>query len=687
MIEIRSLVTCLISLVVFNASTAQRLQHEWSKSFGGVFSEFGKSMIVGDSGNLYLSGMYGGTVDFDPGTSSFSMTSLGFVDDCYVQKLDSNGNFVWAKSFGGLDDDKVYGIEQDQNGNIYVTGFFKGTADFDPGSGVANMSSNGDFDVYISKLDRNGNFIWARSFGNSFFDRAIDLAIDQHNNVYVVGEFRGTVDFDPGSSLMNRTSNGGYDIYVVKFDELGTFQWVKTIGGAMGDAPRSIEYDLGGSLLISGNFEDSVDFDPGIATHILHSKGASDIFLLKLDTAGNFDWATSRGGSGVDGANTVFSDPSSNIYLIGYFSDSVNFNPGGLGDVHHSQGGIDVFVQKLNSNGLVEWTGSFGGTSIDFGVDISVDLNKNALIVGEYRSTVDFDPGSGSFPLTSKGNDDVFVLKLDSSGSFVDAASFGSNSVEGGHAIANDPSGNVYVHGIFNNTVDFNPGSNQNNLSSNGSDDVFILKLKDCQVYSSIDSISACGPYTWIDGNTYDADNDTSIYMTTTSNGCDSIVSLKLSIIEIDTALTISNDSLYSNELDADRYEWRPCPNDTGVLGQERWFVPNANNGFKVIVYKKGCADTSRCHRVLGVGMEETASIENLIYPNPTTGSITLNLREGFNGLVKVYDALGVEVFSQPIPESRFVRIDLPAHLDDGVYILALMGEKEVLERRIILHR
>jgi hypothetical protein len=153
-------------------------------------------------GDVYTTGIFQDTIDFNPGTGVANLSAVG-EEDVFILKLDANGNFLWAKSFGGIEMDQGYSIAIDAEGNVYTTGYFIDTVDFDPGTGVTNLSAVGGKDIFILKLDPNGNFVWAKSFGGI---EGIGIAIDGMGNVITTGYFSDTVDFDPGTGVMNLTS-------------------------------------------------------------------------------------------------------------------------------------------------------------------------------------------------------------------------------------------------------------------------------------------------------------------------------------------------------------------------------------------------------------------------------------------------------------------------------------------------
>jgi hypothetical protein len=141
--------------------------------------------------------------------------------DAFLTKFDSSGSFVWARKWGGSGDDIAAGVAIDFFGDVYVIGHYSDTVDFDPGSATDDHTSNGLFDVFVTKLDSSGAFKWARTWGGSGWDRGLGIAVDKSGNIFASGSFMGTVDFDPGFGVDNRTSSGGTDIFLVKLQPNG----------------------------------------------------------------------------------------------------------------------------------------------------------------------------------------------------------------------------------------------------------------------------------------------------------------------------------------------------------------------------------------------------------------------------------------------------------------------------------
>jgi hypothetical protein len=497
---LNSTLVILFPIAFATALYGQSPDWQWVKSMGGIGDEGGSSIAIdrAGSGNVYTTGGFNGTVDFNPGAPVFNLTSAGGID-IFISKSDSSGNFVWAKAIGGTGWDQgiCTTIDPSGSGYVYTTGNFQGIVDFDPGAGIFNLTSIGPNDFFISKLDSSGNFIWAKQMGgtDAASSSSIAIAPSGSSDVYTTGSFYGTIDFDPGPGVFNLTSTGNSDIFISKLDSSGNFLWAKGMEGT-----GAISYDRGvsiavdpagsGSLYTTGQFQETIDFDPGVGVFNLTSSGHSyDIYICKLDSSGNFLWAKQMGGTDSDWGQSVAIDPEGNsVYTIGTFEGTVDFDPGaGIFNLT-SVGFLDTFISKLDSSGNFTWVKVIGGVSYEYGESITIDPAGSGDIytTGTFQDTVDFDPGTGVFILTTGGigDPDIYISKLDSSGNFVWAKSAGEYyHYEYSSSIALDASGNTYITGSFDGTSIAFGNITLMNADSNGTySDIFIAKLNTATV-------------------------------------------------------------------------------------------------------------------------------------------------------------------------------------------------------------
>ncbi len=467
--------TILLSIIILSNSYAQNF--EWAKRMGGLPYNMGFSIATDNLGNIYTTGYFFGTADFDPGSGVYNLTSVG-SRDTFIQKLDANGNFIWAKRMGGIYYDCGLSITIDDIGNVYTTGhFFDSGVDFDPGSGIYNLTSAGGFDIFIQKLNADGSFIWARRMGGIYDDEAYSITVDGSGNIYTTGMFSGAVDFDPGSGVYNLTSAGYDDIFIQKLDVNGNFIWAKRMGGAYYDKGKAIVIDSLGNIYSTGSFGSTVDFNPGSGIYNLTSAGMGDVFIQKLDSNGSFIWVKRMGGYAIDNGYSIAIDGLGNVFSTGFFINVVDFDPGSGVYNLTSVGYEDIFIQKLDANGNFIWAKSMGGISSDYAYSIALDDTGNVYTTGCFEDTIDFNPGNGTYSMASTGWKDIFIQKLDFNGNFIWAKQMGGTAGDNAHSIVIDASKNIYTTGYFAGIADFDPGSGIYNLTSAGGVEIFIQKL------------------------------------------------------------------------------------------------------------------------------------------------------------------------------------------------------------------
>ncbi len=381
---------------------------------------------VNDNDNVYVSGLFRGTVDFDPGPGIFNLSSSpipGFPQsagsrDIFLAKYDTAGNFIWAIGFGNPTGKNIHGIILDILGNIYLTGFFRNTVDFDPGPGIFNLTGSAVHvkDIYLAKYDPLGNFVWAFTIGSSNgSDSGLSIGLDGSRNVYLAGHLDGTADFDPGPGVFTLTNlnPGVEDIYLAKYDPLGNFIWAFNLDGTGGEGGTSLTVDAAGNSYVGGYFESTMDFDPGPGIFTLNHTGNRDIYLAKYDTDGSFIWAFSVGSNDLDQVHSIDRDASGNIVIAGRFSGTADFDPGPNTFNLSSNGSEDIFAAKYDNSGNFIWAIGAGSNGRDVLNGVAVDFAGNTFVTGSFFGTVDFDPGPGTFNLTSPSPwSDIFVLKL-----------------------------------------------------------------------------------------------------------------------------------------------------------------------------------------------------------------------------------------------------------------------------------
>jgi len=460
----------------------------WVAQFGSIDDDSGAAVAIDGDGNVYTTGTFRGTVDFDPGAGVANLVAVGSYD-VFVSKLDADGNFVWARALGGTDLDTGSAIAVDADGNVYTTGHFRSTADFDPGAGTTNMTPAGTRDAFVLKLNSSGDFVWARQFGGTLTRvEGLGIAVDDAN-VYTTGYFESVVDFDPGLvTSFVLTSAGFSDGFVSKLDSDGNFVWAGQLGGPNFDSSSGIALDDASNIHTTGYFSGTADFYPGALGTANLTSALPAAFVSKLAADGTFVWA---GKLGSDSGDTVGQgiavDSLGSVHTTGYFTNTVDFDPGVGTSNMTSAGGTDAFVSKLSANGAMVWARQLGGASTDDARAVAVDDVGNVYTTGEFQGTADFDPGAGTSNLTA-ANIDIFVSKLTSNGEFEWAKQAGGTDFDSARGMTVSAAGEVYITGAFGSApADFDPGPGTLHKSSPTDDgDVFVWKLEGHELFSVV---------------------------------------------------------------------------------------------------------------------------------------------------------------------------------------------------------
>jgi hypothetical protein len=391
----------------------------------------------------------------------------------------------WVKGIGDGGFLQVEDFTFDDSGYVYIIGQFENTNDFDPGSGVFEMTATGSSeDVFLAKFDGFGNFKWAKQFTGNSNEKGYGIVVDAAGNLYACGSFGSTVDFDPSTNAFSLVNNG-VDGFVCKLSSDGSFIWVKQITGTNTEYASAITKDLNQDIYLTGITYGATDFDPGPSVINLDYGGFQDVFVLKIDTAGTYIWARALIGPNTQWVRDIATDKFGNVFTTGHFRGDADFDPG-LGVYNLSTSGIpdaDIFVWKLEGTGDFGWAKHMSGPdSGDDGRSIVTDTSGNIYTTGFITSATDFDPGTDTFALVPLGQD-AFILKLDPMGDFLWAKLIGGNGDDIGGAITTDLLGNSYTSGGFSDTVDFDPGIDTVVLISQGLGNAFMLKLDPMGVY------------------------------------------------------------------------------------------------------------------------------------------------------------------------------------------------------------
>ncbi len=373
-------------------------------------------VAIDSSDNIYITGTSQGTNLFGKNATS------GTTDDIFVAKLNSSGVVQWVYTAGGTGRDRGRKIALDSSGNIYVVGYYQNTVDF----GGGNVTSNGSWDAFILKLNSSGTFQWVKSYGGSSGnDLGRDVVVDSNDNVIMLGTFRGTVNFDSGDGggEVNYTSND-YDVFLIRLNSSGIWQSVwRTENSGSADG-RALAIDSNNVTYLTGSFSGTVKFGDDTYT----AANSNDLFIHKIDTytLGALQPTYTSNIDTTQKAKGISVDSSGNIYATGTFQNTVNFGGGNI-----TTSGKDIYLLKLNSSLAFQWVKRFatddGEAGQAFGTAIAIDDDGNVYSVGQIGGNYNL----GGQAISSASNNDAYIVKHDSSGTFQWSKTFGGGAGAG----------------------------------------------------------------------------------------------------------------------------------------------------------------------------------------------------------------------------------------------------------------
>ncbi|MFN7847074.1 MAG: T9SS type A sorting domain-containing protein, partial [Bacteroidota bacterium] len=479
--------------------------------------------------------------------------------------------------------------------------------------------------------------------------------------------------------------------------------------------------DAYNNIIVCGVFTDPTISFGNFTLSNAGISSSSDIFIVKYDSNGNVIWAKSAGGSNYEFVRSITVDDSGDLIISGQFkSQSIFSVPNML--INSYAGYFDIFIAKYSSSGNLIWTESTGSNNDDFSGCTTLDNNENILITGAFRSqNILF----GSDTLYNFGNDDMFIAKLSNSNVYT------VNQIACGYF--NSPSGNytwinsgsyldtitnisgidsiILVNLIINpintsistvsacnsffwiNGQTYTTSNNSATFTYNlisGCDSIVTLNLTINNSSYTTDYIVACNSYTWIDGITYTTSNNSATYTLSNISGCDSVIALNLTIHNLDTSITQNGTELTATDISAN-YQWLDCNNSYAVLINDtnQSFTPLISGSYAVYLTSNGCVDTSGCFNLIVVGNDHLSAEKDYlkIAPNPSNGNINIEFPvQEISGMLYVYDVNGKLVYSEYVSPYTYIKnINLQGKLSSGMYALSMVfGEERFLGKMVV---
>lgn len=607
----------LFALFLLTSALSYSQGYNWSQTFGGINDDSVHSIVADASGNVILVGSYRDTVDFEPGPGTFKLGTLGMR--IFIQKLDASGNLLWAKNLTG---GTAFGhsVVQDASGNLYVTGAFQGTVDFDPGPGVYNMTDTltaGNY--FMLKLNSAGGFLWAKreipQYQGLFYAEITSKAAIDNSNVYMIYTY---ADY-------RRT-------YFSKYDYSGNLIWNKSLESTNNwftpyMASAQIAADNTGNIYIAACYMGEFDLDP--TASIQYHRGNGHPFVAKYNSSGDLVWFKDIVETAV-GIGTYIEPTALAVDKVGNLLIAVSpfvKTPGLQIDADPNAGTAfmaTAFVTKWSSTGNYIWAQDYLGNRINA---LAIDASNNVYMTGSFGQYLTIN--SIGVHLDSKSaNDDAHIAKLSgSAGNCMWVQQIGSNpGTDVGLAMALTNT-HIYTAGVFSGVCTFNFDPNKAAAgTSKGFNDWYVHKMK------------MCTPAT----PTYSR----------------------------------SGNVLTSN-VTADAYYWINCSNKT-VVSFNKTCTLTASDNYRLVTETQGCYDSSACN-YLTLGVDNFKSAHSTVYPNPTTEEVNISMDRVYGNVkVDVMNVLGQIVNSKSISGTDKFSVLIPG--SSGLYQLTIITDDQLVE-------
>jgi hypothetical protein len=498
-----------VAILATSAATAlaQNPVIAFANQIGSSSTEYPNDIAVDGNGNLYVTGTFRGSLDFDPGAGSAILTGPVTGDlSIFVASYDAAGTYRWAFTMPGapLGGTNPGGsgraIDVDAAGNIVVTGSFTGSLDFDPGTGTRTLAAYGSA-VFVARYTPTGNHLWSFQIGGGstigLHAGAEDVAFDGNGDIIVVGGFIGTMDFNPGTGITNLTSarfnkkpqpngNDNHDLFVAKYSSAGAYLWAFRLGNQYAESASSVDVDGSGNIYVTGGFgmsgttyvSNTVDFNPGSGTANLTTTNPA-IYVARFSAAGGFAWAFKLAAAPLTSPQRIAIDGNGGVVVAGGFTGTVDFDPGAgtatlIGMSTGSNG--DIFVARYASSGAYQWAFT---PSVGTAYGLSIDANGDIFVSGSYRGANDFDPDVWPLELSGDPTYPYHGFAASYTSAMTLRWAFSTTGPDIGRAIVSTGSGDVFFAGSFNATSDFDPSAGSATLTTAGVADIFLAKYSE----------------------------------------------------------------------------------------------------------------------------------------------------------------------------------------------------------------
>jgi hypothetical protein len=463
----------------------------------------GNAIATDSAGNTYIGGTFRGKIDVNKSNRGKHFLKTDHDHDAFLVKYDPNGKLIWSFDFGADGDETIDHLVIGPTGDVYASGQFEATVDFDPKAGVHNLTSHGKLDAFILHLTQDGNYVWAGHIGGEKDDAITALAVGPTGDIYYSGYARLRGDVDPTRAVRNIVDRGVDDTIISRIDgDNGKIKWLRIFGE---DATREtifgLTVDAGENVFAAGVFNETVQFVRNDRSFDRKAVGGYDIYFARLNSTGQFQYIRTIGGNKDESVVDMAQDPSGNLYITGNFQKTVDFAPGPTQTLLAAPGDSSAYIAKYDADANLQWgrvigeaiVGSHSERGTIIARAIALSPGGDVYTVGDFARTIDFDPGAGlhvvdaeksnNVPalLTQIQPSDAYIHRLDNDGNFLAVERIGgADGTILPHDIAVDSSGGINVTGAFAGFVDVNPTRGvfrRSTKEQRRDSNIFIVKL------------------------------------------------------------------------------------------------------------------------------------------------------------------------------------------------------------------
>ncbi|MEX1187746.1 MAG: T9SS type A sorting domain-containing protein [Bacteroidia bacterium] len=674
-------------LLLSNTLMAQGLDLEWVKAFNNTASlSEGHNIVCDAQGNVYTlanAPTSGILFDADPDIENEAIVDYhGTV----IAKYSESGDYLWSVSLGPAQESSfnIHGdICLDNSGDLVIAGSFIGDVDFDPSSNTE--SANSEFGTFfVAKYSPQGALLMVKTMplsAQAFFAiKGVDT--DSDGNIFVGGSILNNgilfeLDFDPGPGQTAITSDEFGASFIAKYSSSGDFLFVKSIPFSSGGNQNrliDLKLDSQDNIWITGEMNGVTDFDADEGEFIVDENGKF-IFLSKYDADGNFALVKTITGPGIKFCREIAIDAFDNVYITGEFRDSLFLETNPEAYVLFSETNSEPFLAKYSNEGELIFAFDLDSdptaNEANSPRTIATDKLGYVYIAGFIRRSCDFDPSESEFILTPQGDYDVFIAKYDEQGNFIHAFNTSSSSFSYILDLDVNNLGVASAVGLFRESADFNPGIENTQTEGLSGNTMFIARYLPC--FYSDDVVTICQGDIY-QANTRSLSEPGSYQVSYLSNtGCDSIVSLDLTVNEIpNNAVFLNGDFAFECEQSGAEYQWFDCENNDAIAGAtNQSFLPSGAGIYSVEITLNGCSVNSDCVSTDVLSMNRISDLDIKIYPNPASSNVFVQCNAG--NKIELLTIQG-KLINYQISTSDITELtNLPK---PGIYLIRITDEK-----------